>query len=239
MPRPRLPVVTHATLDLSDKLIDRTPVVRRASDEREWGLSMARVMVVDDDRHVRYALVATFKRDVEIVAYATIREAEAHAEEDWDGLIIDRRLTDGDGLVFAKRVVARHARASIVLFTAAEPHEVFEETNRHGIVYAHKTDGIAVLKRMVATWARAARGPSERSPEIRLDELARLRALTSREVDIARLAQRGLSRAEASDQLEISPNTHRNLVSGLLKKTGHRRLSGLVAQLSKDELGGT
>lgn len=213
----------------------QTHGVQRALLERELGAAVARVMLVEDDRHVRFAITATFRHQARIVAYETIREAEAHADEHWDGRIIDRRLPDGDGLAFAKRLVAQDPLASVVLFTATELHDVFDETNELGIVCAQKPDGIATLKRMVATWERAARASEGVSPRARLEELARRVELTGREHDVARLAVAGLSNAAAAARLGIGKGTHRTHVGAVLKKTGHKRLRQLVGWLSRED----
>lgn len=196
----------------------------------------ARIMLVEDNPGVQRTLVRAFRAEADIVVYATLREAEAHIDEEWDGRIVDVGMPDGDGLAFAQRIVARDSDASVVLFTAAEAHQVYEEANRHGIIYAHKTDDIALLRRVVAMWVRAARRRTGSSPLTRLDQLARRVGLAPREHEVVRLAMDGLSRREASAQMGISEGAHKNLVSRLLKKTGHKRMRQLLAELSREDL---
>jgi DNA-binding NarL/FixJ family response regulator len=94
------------------------------------------------------------RETVEVVAFETLAEAAARLDETWDGFILDHGLPDGDGLTFAKQILARRPGASIVLFTTADPDEVMHEASVSGILYAHKVDGISLLKRVVAGWAR-------------------------------------------------------------------------------------
>src|SRR6188508_2199925 len=100
---------------------------------------MARVMLIEDDRHVRRSVAAMFRDVAEIVAYETLGDAAPYLADPWDGMIFDHRLPDGDGLDLAIRIRTENPRAKIVLFTASEPFEVAEKTNAFGIVYAHKT----------------------------------------------------------------------------------------------------
>jgi DNA-binding response OmpR family regulator len=116
---------------------------------------MIRVMLVEDDPFVRRALISFLRATTEVVAFETLRDARARLDERWDGYVLDHGLPDGDGLSLAKEILARRGDASIVLFTAADPRDVLSEASAHGVLYAHKVDGISLLKRVVAGWVRA------------------------------------------------------------------------------------
>jgi DNA-binding response OmpR family regulator len=118
---------------------------------------MVRVMLVEDDRHVRRAVVSLLRGIVDVVAFETLHDARAALGETWRGYILDHGLPDGDGLSFAEEILAQRSCASIILFTAADPQRVEDRAAALGITYAHKVDGIAALKRLVAEWADAER----------------------------------------------------------------------------------
>ena len=230
MARPRHPIgptSAPSRVESEREITDRDGALSKAAAHRG---NMTRVLVVEDDRHVQRALVARFRADITLVVVATLREARAVADEPWDGMIVDRRLPDGDGLDWAKQVVQQRPELIVVLFTAAEPFEVFDETNRSGIIYAHKTDGIAVVKRCVKMWAKL--GTPRQAGSDRLRALAKSRGLSKREHEVTELGVMGLTREDASHRLGIKPSTHRSHVNSVLRKLGYKSMKQLTAALS-------
>ena len=119
---------------------------------------MPRVILIEDDQFVRKAVMRAFRDQVEIVAFGTLQEAEAHLDERWDGMIIDRQLPDGDGLAFAVRIKDRNPNASIVLFSGEDPRDLAAQTAQHGIAHADKADGVRTLTPIIEMWMRIAEG---------------------------------------------------------------------------------
>jgi len=195
---------------------------------------MARVLLLEDYAPLRNAVIKTIRHQVDVVPFATIADAEAQIDEAWDGMIVDRKLPDGDGLAFAIRARKARPDADIVLFTAAEPEAVAKAAGKHGIVFASKPDGIELVKRMAANCRARAAAPRDSLLEA-LTRRAQASELSVREHEVVRHAIAGRTRAEASAWMGITPGRHRGLVTSLLRKTGHTRLPQLIASLSSVE----
>ncbi len=100
-----------------------------------------RILIVDDDTFVRMILSMELP-DVELVEAASINEAVAiaTAEPLPDGIIVDRKLPDGDGLDLVRRLRKTFAtsRVPILVLTAG-----FDEADRELVTRAGADDYLA------------------------------------------------------------------------------------------------
>ncbi|MFJ3692459.1 response regulator [[Kitasatospora] papulosa] len=83
----------------------------------------------------------------------------------------------------------------------------------HAAVAGHSALSPAVTQRIIEGHLRGRRRPSDQ-------DLARLRDLTEREIDVLRLIRDGLSNAEIAERLVVSLHTVKPHVSRVLTKTG-------------------
>ena len=96
----------------------------------------------------------------------------------------------------------------------------FTGANRSSVGLLQETDGgslfsPSVTRRLIEQFARVARPAPGEVP-------AALAELTPRELDVLRLAARGLSNAEIADRLVLGENTVKTHVARVLRKLGLR-----------------
>jgi DNA-binding response OmpR family regulator len=104
------------------------------------------VLVVDDDNYL-LILLSIALPDVEMVEASRVSEGVTLAERgDFDAVIVDRRLPDGDGLELVQRLRRKGSDVPILVFTAGHT-----EADRVGLMaagadeYLAKRDEIADL----------------------------------------------------------------------------------------------
>jgi DNA-binding NtrC family response regulator len=81
---------------------------------------MPRILVVDDDAHIRQALVDRFAaRKFDVIPAASGKEAVAKiSRERPDVVLLDLQLPDGDGLWVLKQLREEQIDATVVVITA-------------------------------------------------------------------------------------------------------------------------
>src|SRR3984885_12465930 len=95
---------------------------------------MGKILIVDDEPHMRHILASNLGRDGhEVVQAVGVREAQsALAEIRFDAVITDQKMADGEGLDV---LIAAHeidAALSVVLLTAFASIELAVESMRRG-----------------------------------------------------------------------------------------------------------
>ncbi len=95
---------------------------------------MARIIVVDDEPHMRAILAANLQQDGHVVIEAGgVGEAtKAIAGNDYDVLITDHKMPDGSGIDVLKLVRQDDATASVIFLTAVGSIELAVESMRGG-----------------------------------------------------------------------------------------------------------
>jgi DNA-binding NtrC family response regulator len=95
---------------------------------------MARIIVVDDEPHMRAILAANLQQDGHVVIEAGgVSEAtKAIAGNDYDVLITDHKMPDGSGIDVLKLVRQDDATASVIFLTAVGSIELAVESMRGG-----------------------------------------------------------------------------------------------------------
>jgi DNA-binding NtrC family response regulator len=92
-----------------------------------------RVLVIDDDPLVRWALGARFEElGLEVIEAGSVRET-LEREGDADLVLLDVRLPDGDGLATAREILARHPERPLLLMTAFATPELAVEATKAGV----------------------------------------------------------------------------------------------------------
>jgi len=95
---------------------------------------MARVLVVDDEPHMRAILAANLQQDGHsVIEAAGVVEAKKRiAEIEYDLVITDQKMPDGSGLDVLKLVQQDDATASVIFLTAVGSIELAVESMRNG-----------------------------------------------------------------------------------------------------------
>lgn len=204
-----------------------------------------RVIVVDDDHLMRVSFKALIdaQTDLECVGIAPDGDAGVSLVRELapDVVIMDIQMPGCDGIQAARRICSDAGDVRVVMLTTFDVEENLVAALRagasgflakdclademlHAIRVAHRGDSLIsphlvnhLVRRAVAWGATTALVPSQLpSP------------LTAREREITVLVARGLSNAEISAELYLTPQTVKTYVSRLLAKLGCRDRAQLV-----------
>ncbi len=206
---------------------------------------MIRVAVVDDHPHVAIALRTLLDevQDIQLVAESgrggdiasLVRQAHP------DVLLLDLLIEpEFDALSTIKRLRADFPNLKICLLSAyLEPSIVRELLQSGAYGYILKDDDY--VSRIDAIIRALANGDVYLSPQA-YEALAHAtrsaeekQILTEREVEILRLAKRGLPNPQIAQLLHISPGTVRNHLSAIYRKLGvHSRHEALQVAIDKN-----
>ncbi len=206
---------------------------------------MIRVAVVDDHPHVAIALRTLLDevQDIQLVAESgrggdiasLVRQAHP------DVLLLDLLIEpEFDALSTIKRLRADFPKLKICLLSAyLEPSIVRELLQSGAYGYILKDDDY--VSRIDAIIRALANGDVYLSPQA-YEALAHAtrsaeekQILTEREVEILRLAKRGLPNPQIAQLLHISPGTVRNHLSAIYRKLGvHSRHEALQVAIDKN-----
>lgn len=205
---------------------------------------MIRVAVVDDHPHVAIALHTLLDKvpDIQMVAESgrgsdlpnLVRQARP------DVLLLDLLIEpEFDALPAIKRLRSEFPDLKICLLSAyLEPSMVFDLLQAGAYGYILKDDDY--VSRIDTIIRDLAEGEIYLSPQA-YEALAHAtrtesgkQLLTEREIDVLRLANRGLPNPQIAQALHISPGTVRNHLSAIYRKLGvHSRYEAL--QIARDQ----
>ncbi len=214
-----------------------------------------RVLIVDDQSLIRVGIQTLLSRkpDIEVVGYAgdgaeALRQVAAL---DPDVVLMDIRMPGMDGVEATRQLVARQARASIIILTTFhDDANVFSALAAGARGYLLKDTDHKELAEAIRV---VAAGRALIHPEITAQVLRefsrlttpapapapcptprdeRLALLTDRELAILRLLGSGRTNQEISEQLALSVGTVKNHISNILSKLDvrDRTQAGLFAQ---------
>lgn len=195
-----------------------------------------RVMLVDDHALVRSAIgQALTAPDVEVIGEATTAEEAMRLAPDLrpDVLLLDIDLPGMSGVDLVRELAPRLPATKIVMLTVSTDRRNLIDALRHGAAgYLTKDLPADALLRAVrgirqgdlpmprALAAQAlehfAHGGSAESAD------PQLASLSSRETEVLRLLESGLTDREIADALTISTRTVESHVSAILRKLGVR-----------------
>jgi DNA-binding NarL/FixJ family response regulator len=212
-----------------------------------------RVLIVDDQSLIRVGIQTLLNRkpDIEVVGHAAdgadaLRQVAAL---DPDVVLMDIRMPGMDGVEATRQLVARQARAGIIILTtfhddanvfsalaAGARGYLLKDTDHKALAEAIRVvaGGRALIHpditaQVLREFSRLTVPASAPSPSPRDERLA---LLTERELDILRLLGSGRTNQEISQQLALSVGTVKNHISNILSKLDvrDRTQAGLFAQ---------
>jgi DNA-binding NarL/FixJ family response regulator len=211
-----------------------TPGVPKQAEEAE----QTSVLVVDDHRTFSdlLALVLSDQPDLRCVGTAhTVEEGLALADAlHPDVVVMDVRIGDGDGVAATAELVARHPQLRVVVLTAHATQDLLERVGAAGACALLPKDG--ALSEMLTALRTSRRNALVVHPMLLKSLVANRRepppyvpALTSRERDVLRMLAEGRDTRAISRHLDISLNTCRGYVRGLLSKLdAHSQLEAVA-----------
>jgi DNA-binding NarL/FixJ family response regulator len=212
-----------------------------------------RVLIVDDQSLIRVGIQTLLSRkpDIEVVGEAS-DGAEALRQVgalDPDVVLMDIRMPGIDGVEATRQLVARQARAGIIILTtfhddanvfsalaAGARGYLLKDTDHKELAEAIRVVAAGqalihprVTAQVLREFSRQA-GPGIAPRPMPSDD--RLALLTERELAILRLLGSGRTNREISEQLFISVGTVKNHISAILSKLDvrDRTQAGLFAQ---------
>jgi len=201
--------------------------------------AVVRVVLVDDHEMLLESLhrMLAEQPTIEVTARAqTAAQAlEACRTSPPDVVVMDYHLPDGDGIDTAQRILARHPEIKVLMLTAQNKESVLVRAIEAGCAgFVTKDRALAELLDAIRV---VASGEAWIPPELVSKLLPRLKRtyrgvgadLTSREVEVLRLAAGGLTNAAIAEELHISVNTARNHVQNAITKLqAHSKLEAVA-----------
>ena len=197
-------------------------------------MSHIRILMVDDHEVVRLGLKSLLERQpqFEVVAEAgseneAVEKALAHRP---DVVLMDVRLSGGNGVEATARIMAELPETKIIILTSFADDEMLFAAIRAGAVgYVLKQVGSADLLRAIEAAVRgeATLDPSltqrlfsEMRRSMQREEASAFEELTAQEMQVLALIAEGNTNRAIADALFLSEGTVRNYVSSILSKLG-------------------
>jgi two-component system response regulator DevR len=192
-------------------------------------LDSVKIMIVDDHEVVRLGLSNLLTRQpgwVVVAEAGTVFDAvRLAAEYEPDVIVMDIRLSDGNGIDACRRIVHDNPHIKVIMLTSfAEDDLLFSAISAGAAGYVLKQVGNDDLLRAIET---VARGDAMLDPTITGQVLAKLRDstrseaftnLTDQELRVLALITQGKTNKEIAADLYLGEGTVRNYVSNILDK---------------------
>ena len=196
-----------------------------------------RVLIVDDQALVRagFRMILESEDGIEVVGEAADgREAiDAVTKVKPDVVLMDVRMPNIDGLEATRRILARGGGPRVLMLTTFDMDEYVYESLRAGASGFLLKD--APADQLVAGVRSVAAGQSLLAPSVtrrliehytksprQQDPRAAVDGLTARELDVLKLAARGMSNTEIAGALVIAETTVKTHIARVLMKLGLR-----------------
>ena len=196
--------------------------------------STMKILIVDDHVLFREGLVSLLGKqpDLTVVGEAgTVREAiEKSLDLKPDLVLLEIRLSDGDGVTAIKEILAKRPQTKIVVLTHYDSEDVFISAIRNGALgYLPKRIpmsklllSLRALERGEVAVSRSMAGclvaEFQRLGKTYKDDRTDLDNLTPREKEVLQLLGSNATNQEIADQLIISENTVKVHVHNILEK---------------------
>jgi two-component system response regulator DesR len=195
---------------------------------------MIRVLIADDEKLLRSALVSLLNLDdsITVVAQADngLEAVALTAVHRPDVVLLDLEMPGLDGVEAAGEILRQRPDQAVILLTRHGQPGVLRRALRVGVRgFLSKSVDPDALARVIALVHSGQRYiDAEISTAAMIDDCP----LTDRELDVMRLTVDGKSVNEIASSLYLSPGTVRNYLSSAMQKTGthSRHLAARHAQ---------
>jgi DNA-binding NarL/FixJ family response regulator len=183
-------------------------------------MEQAAFLVVDDDAHTARALsrvLAPFGV-VRTAPSSTAAFDELRARTAWAGFVIDLRLPDGSGIDVLAGIRERYALTPAVILSGALENEIINNVFALGARPLSKP----CHPRNLRQFAREALGADGDIPGRicrAVSELSTQHKLSPAQTEILLAAVQGVDRSSILAARQVSENTHKTQVRGILRKT--------------------
>jgi len=198
-------------------------------------LAPIRVLIAEDQALVRGALIAllALESDIAIVAQASdgLDAAIKVRQLNPDILLADVEMPGMTGIELANKITAEKLSTKVVIVsTFARPGYLARARAAGALGYLPKSAPAEELARAIRTVHAGGRAIAPQLAQAARE--AGLDPLTSRERDVLRLAEKGLSNKEIADGLSLSLGTVRNYLADAAAKLGaaNRTEAGRLAR---------
>ena len=186
---------------------------------------MIRVLVAEDMHMIRGALVALLSLEHDIQVVAELERGDEIVSTALrtrpDVAVVDIDLPGLDGLSAAEQLHQRLPQCQTLVLTGlSQPGNLLRALKVHVRGFIVK---VAPAETLADGVRRVARGERVIDPELVAAALETgSTPLTTREADVLRAAESGISTEEIATQLSLSPATVRNYLSNAISKIGGR-----------------
>lgn len=186
---------------------------------------MIRVLIAEDMHMIRGALVALLSLEPDMQVVAELERGDQVLETALrtcpDVAILDIDLPGCDGLTVAEELHERLPQCQALVLTGlSQPGNLLRALKVHVRGFIVKD---APAQTLAAGVRKVAAGQRVIDPELVAAALETgASPLTSRETDVLRAVQAGVSTEDVASQLALSPATVRNYLSNAISKVGAR-----------------
>ncbi len=202
---------------------------------------MIELLIVDDSRIMREALIRLFKQSNQYRVFASIENA-ANAEiicmrNRIDLILMDVCTADDEsGLVASKNIKKYYPETKIVIMTSMPEYSFIEKARDagcNGFIYKDMGED-AILKACDEVMHDRFIWP-ENTPVVKIG-LASSSDFTERELEILRAMVQGKSYEEIANQFFISINTVKWHIKNIQQKTGYNKSAQLIVDVISKQL---
>lgn len=182
-----------------------------------------KIVIAEDQQMLREALTTLlqFEGDIEVVAEVADGDSawEAITRYQPDICLLDIEMPIMNGLELARKIRSLSSSMKIIIVTTfARPGYLEQAIELQVEGYLLKDEPIDFL---IDAIRRVARGERVMSPELAKTMLHwEKNPLTEREIDVLRLANKGMTTEQISKSLYLSKGTVRNYLSSAIQKLG-------------------
>lgn len=177
------------------------------------------LLLVEDSELFARMVVAAFADERWTTAMDIAEAADAIAEAEHDGLVVDLNLPGGTIWPILESLRAARPTVPVLVLTGSEEPDAVNRAQQLGVEIGYKSAWRAVISSFL--------GRVEETLNVRVKRFAARHHLSPRETEVLGRYVEDYSRSEIAARLGISERTLRAHFEAVLRKTGLRRVSAV------------